>query len=393
MVINTNTSAQTSARLLGQSASLLAKSLVRLSSGSRLVSAEDDVAGQAVSMRFDAQINRTSATINNLGNALSFSQTQDGFLKKIGGALDRMSELSILAQDVTKSNSDRSLYNQEFQTLTTYINDVVSKDFNGVSLFSTNSLNVTTDSEGSTLALAGVSGTYLTNPTTPSAPVGYPSTTRLGDISSVFNADLDGDDVVVYGGLLQSNQITRDNTLSDLANFLNSTSGQTSASYNASTGQFSFTVAAGREIHDWGHMFQNLGFTPSELRPGHDVFAGSGTFSATLTFTPPPTPTPGALDISTANGASTALTSIKSAINQLASDRASVGAHIARMDLHKEQLGTLKDNLVGANSRIKDVDVAQESTEFARYNILMQAGTAMLAQANSTPNSIMRLLS
>src|SRR6266851_1619070 len=100
MVINTNTSAQSSAHLLQASSAMLAKSLARLSSGSKIVSPEDDAAGLAVSMRFDAQINRTQAANNNVGNAVSFSQTQDGFLKKVSKALDRMSELSILSQDV-----------------------------------------------------------------------------------------------------------------------------------------------------------------------------------------------------------------------------------------------------------------------------------------------------
>src|SRR3989454_7827440 len=102
MVINTNISAQSSARLLADSSSMLAKSLARLSSGSKIVSPEDDAAGLAVSLRFDAQIKRTSAANSNVSNAVSFTQTQDGFLSKIGDALNRMSELSISSQDVTK---------------------------------------------------------------------------------------------------------------------------------------------------------------------------------------------------------------------------------------------------------------------------------------------------
>src|SRR5215470_18622808 len=93
MVINTNISAQTSARLLSESSQMLAKSLARLSSGSKIVSPEDDAAGTAVALRFDAQINRTQAANNNVANAISFSQTQDRFAVKVGKALDRMSEL------------------------------------------------------------------------------------------------------------------------------------------------------------------------------------------------------------------------------------------------------------------------------------------------------------
>ena len=91
--INTNTSAAGASRLLASSTNMLQKSLARLSSGSKLTSPEDDAAGAAVSFRFDAQVNRIQAAKDNVGNAISFSQTQDGFLQKVGTALDRMSAL------------------------------------------------------------------------------------------------------------------------------------------------------------------------------------------------------------------------------------------------------------------------------------------------------------
>jgi len=268
MVINTNMSAQSSARLLMESSALLNKSLMRLSSGSKIVSPEDDVAGQAVALRFDAQISRINAAKGNIANAISFSQTQDGFLKKVAKALDRMSELAILAQDVTKTDDDRALYNLEFQTLVDYINDVATKDYNGVSLFDGATLNVTIDSDGNTFNMTGVD---------------------LG--------------ATAYANVL------------------------------------------------------------------------SGT------------------DVTTTTNAVTALTRVKAAIVQLSTDRATVGANIVRLMHTSDQLGVLKDNLTSANSRIKDVDVAEESTQFARYNILVQAGTAMLAQANAVPQMVLRLLS
>jgi len=269
MVINTNISAQSSARLLRESQDLLSRSLARLSSGSKIVSPEDDAAGLAQSMKFDAQVNRISAAINNVGNAISYSQTQDGFLQKVQKALDRMSELSVLAQDVTKTSEDLSLYDKEFQTLKTYISDLSTKDFNGVSLFNGTALNVTTDSDANKFSMTGVNLNSAT----------------------------------IY----------------------------------------------------------------------------SAVFGATISVT-------------SASNASNALTTIKSAISQLANDRATVGANIARLKSTSEQLSVLKTNLEAANSRIKDVDVAEESTQFARYNILVQAGTAMLAQANATPQSALRLL-
>jgi len=266
MVINTNITAQSSTRMLAESSAMLAKSLGRLSSGSKITSPEDDAAGLAVSMRFDAQINRLTATKANVTNAISFNQTQDGFMSKVSKSLDRMSELAILSQDVTKSDSDRALYQKEFSSLGDYIDDLGTKDFNGVSLFSGGALAVTIDSDGNTFSMAGV---------------------------------------------------------------------------DLSASQYS-TATAG--------------------------------------------------DVSTTTGAATALTDVKAAIDQLASDRSTVGANISRLNTTGEQLGVLRENLSAASSRIKDTDVAEESTQFARYSILVQAGTAMLAQANATTQSALRLL-
>jgi flagellin len=266
MVINTNMSAEIGARNLSTSSSLLAKSLARLSSGSKIVSPEDDAAGLAVSLRFDAQIKRTSAASANVSNAVSFNQTQDGFLKKIGDALDRMSELSIASQDVTKTDSDRALYDKEFQTLSVYVTSGAGKDFNGVSLFSATGLTVTTDGDGGSFTMAGIDLT--------------------------------------------------------LAAYSNATSG-------------------------------NIGTTTTAIA---------------------------------------ALASVKAAIVQLSQDRATLGANITRLTFTNDQLGVLKDNLTAADSQIKDVDVAQESTQFARYQILVQAGTSMLAQANASPQSMLKLL-
>ncbi len=276
MVINTNTSAASAARLLNDSSVKLSKSLSRLSSGSRIVSPEDDAGGMAVSIRFDAQINRIKAASSNVSNAVAYSQTQDGFLGKVASALDRMSELSTLSQDITKSDSDRAKYDTEFSTLKDYIGNIATKNFNGVSLFDGTSREVTIDSD----------------------------------------------------------------------NGVSTASGQSWSMAGVSLGSTSYTAAIDSSV-----------------------------------------------SVSTATAAKSALNLVSEAINQLATDRSQVGANIARLNHTNAQLAVLKDNMSAANSRIKDVNVAEESTEFARYNILVQAGTAMLAQANASSQSALRLLS
>src|SRR5579885_2408841 len=188
MVINTNISAQTTAQLLSQSSARLSQSLARLSSGSKIVSPADDSAGLAVSMNLTAQMGRNTAANNNVNNAISFNQTQDGYLQQVANALNRMSELAVQAQDVTKSDSDRALYQQEFNTLATYINNVATKDFNGVSLFNGSTLNVTVDSDGGTFANIGVNLGATTYSTLASDSVGTISgaATALADVKKAI---------------------------------------------------------------------------------------------------------------------------------------------------------------------------------------------------------------
>jgi len=267
MIINTNPGAAMAARILGESSSALQKSLSRLSSGSKIASPSDDAAGTGVAMKFGAQINRIQAAKDNVGNAISFSQTQDGFLSKVGDALDRMSELAMLAQDETKTDQDRALYNKEYDKLDDFITAIKSKSFNGVNLFQSGAMTVTVASDGTTFGASGIS------------------------LAKV----------------------------------------------------------------------------------------GSGTSVATS-------------GVSTSASAAASVTILRAAITALASDRATVGANMSRLESESTTLSVLKDNMSAARSRIADVDVAQESANFARQQILVQSGTAMLAQANVLPQSALRLI-
>ncbi len=278
--------------MLQQNSANLSTSLARLSSGSKITSPADDSAGLAVSMKLTAQISRTGAAQDNVNNAISFNQTQDGYLQQVNTALTRMSELTVSAQDVTKTTADRQLYQQEFTTLQSYVSDVATKSFNGVSLFANNSgasvtLNVTSDGDGDSFAMKGVDLTATSYATVTNTSATSGATSYI-DISSV------GDQTV--GG-------------------------------------------------------------------------------------------------KTAIGAASALGEVTDAINKLASDRASIGSNEEALGYYNNQLSTLSNNLSAANSQITDVDVATESTNYAKNNILVQSATAMLAQANAMPQSVLRLIS
>jgi flagellin len=270
MTIGSNLAAQSSANDLSKTSAALTKSLAKLSSGSRIVNAFDDAAGLAISMRFDAKLERANAAKDNVSNAQSFSNTQDGYLKRVAKTLNRMSELAMLSLDGTKSDADRTLYNNEFVQLKSYITDISNKEFNGVSLFSSSNMESVIDSEGTSFVMNGID---------------------LGATSTTYNA------------------VTQSTT-----------------------------------------------------------------------------------SISTTGSATTALSSIRTAIDQLAADRAKVGANQSRLNMAADYLAATIETFTSATSAIKDVDVARESTEFSKQNILSQSTTAMLAQANQLPQSVLRLL-
>ena len=290
-VINTNIQAIAAARNLSQSQEMLGRSLNRLSSGSKIVNPSDDAAGLAVSEKLDAQNRRVRAASVNVQNAISYVQTSDGFMSGMTKILARMSELGILAKDVTKNSQDLDLYQEEFVELQRQLRDTIGGDASVIG--------------GSTVT----------------APLG------------TFNG------ITLFG--------------------------------TAASGGFSITIgeAVGQEM--------KLGQTNLQTGAMLEMIQqdSSGNFLISLTTT--------SVNI---------IDKVTEAIQHVATERATLGAAQSRLTLAGSTLAIEYENLSAAISRIRDVDVADESTQLARYNILTQSGTAMLAQANQMPSSVLKLV-
>ena len=294
--INTNTASSLAAYNLGSTNVNLQKSLQRLSSGSRINNSIDDAGGLAVSMKLSSAIRRTEATQANVNNALSLLQTQDGVMKSAEKVVTRMAELVQLAADVTKSTTDTSLYQTEFQSLQSQLSSMLSEKFNGVSLFNSGGNDAT---------------------------------------------------------------ITTTNTLTVVTA---QDGGQTIGITQADLGSVAYYVGTGSAAA--------LGGTAIATVFGSSTGAANAVSSITA-----------------------AITTINNAIQSLAELRATNGSEQVRLTFAADMLSINKVNLESANSRIADVDIASESANLARFNILQQAGTAMLAQANMSQQSVLRLLS
>ncbi len=288
-VINTNIQALAGARNLNHSQEMLGRSLTRLSSGSKIVNPSDDAAGLAVSEKLDAQGKRVKAATTNVQNAISYVQTADGFMSGMTKILSRMSELAILAKDVTKNTTDVDLYQQEFTALQEQLRATIG---------------------GPTSEIGGT------------ADVDTP----LG----AFNG------ITLFG--------------------------------SATVG---LTVTIGQAVG------QEMTIAESNLRTAGMLEIIEQDSSG---------------DYLLASTDSDAIQKITDAIQHVAQQRASLGAAQSRLELASTTLQVEYENLSSAISRIRDVDVAEESTQYAKYNILVQSGTAMLAQANQTPKSVLSLL-
>lgn len=151
LVINTNNSAQSSYYSFNKSSYQLQQNLAALSSGTRLTSSSVDAGGLAVSAKLNSEINRTQGAYTNVQNSMSFLQTQDGVLRTASSILDRMSELKVMSDDLTKNSSDLAGYDAEFNELSEQLVNLQDQTFNGVNLFSQDdgALSVSTTPSGS----------------------------------------------------------------------------------------------------------------------------------------------------------------------------------------------------------------------------------------------------
>jgi len=383
--ISTNYAATAAANNLALSNSMLQRSLNRLSSGSRLVRPCDDAGGTAVAMRLEATAKRSGSAATNINNAISLLQNQEGALKIGGKIVERMAELQSLWNDTTKNDKDKALYDIEFGALQHQLSSLTQEKFNGVPLFAGNSTDIVTSAMGDqTLTIsakgAGVGGlkgsvATLVAGAGPALPINGTITVNGVVISVVGCGDL--------------NQVV--------------------ARINAASG------ADVKASNDGGNLkLENLfyGKTVSVDVPADSgdqdalkklklVADGTGTYTPTRTSGSDDARDKVSVLLAAKSLGDTVVESgvrgglnavINDAQNAFASYRAANGAEQNGLGFASELLVVNKANLEAATGRIVDVDVAEESTQLAKWTTLTQAGTAMLAQANQSTALVLKLV-
>lgn len=379
-VINTNISSLNAQRNLNSSKDILQTSLQRLSSGMRINSAKDDAAGLAITTRFTTQISGADQAARNANDGISLAQTAEGSLGSITDNLQRMRQLAVQSANATNSSSDRAALQTEVTQLKAEIDRVANNSsFNGVKLLDGSTANFTFQVGANTTSNDTVSISGLQNATLAGLSSVSAATTQSTAISGLTKTALDGttDSVSINGtniGALAAvgTASERAAQVVDAINKVATTTG-VNAFIDSSTNTINLTSASNIAVTKTGAGDTLTGFA-----------AATATAATTTGLT--------TLDVGSFAGAQLAIKQIDSALGQISSSRATLGAVQNRFSSVVANLQTTSENLSASRSRIQDTDFASETANLTKAQILQQAGTAMLAQANSLPNSVLSLL-
>ncbi len=391
-VINTNTMSLNAQRNLSTSGSSLATTIQRLSSGSRINSAKDDAAGLAISERFGTQIRGTDVAIRNANDGISLAQVAEGSLTEIGNNLQRVRELSVQASNATNSASDRKALQAEVTQLVSEIDRVAKQsDFNGTKLldgsFSSQLFQVganagqsiaidkTIDAKAN--ALGGAK--FDTNALALADPAANGDFKTTG--MSINGVAIAGIDVKQGADATATGKASRE----ALVTAINAKIGETGV-YAEVNGTAGVTLTSVKDSVNADGSFKAITATPGTWTGG----AAAPTFTASTAA--PAAKYASDLDVSTVKGAQQAMEIVDKALGAINSTRADLGAIQNRFTSVVANLQTSSENLSASRSRIKDTDFAKETAELTRTQILQQAGTAMLAQANQVPQGVLSLL-
>jgi len=300
LVISSNFAAAFAARQVEKNHDGLTHSLNRLSSGQRIVNPYDDAGGMAVQLKMKAAISRGGVAKNNIKNAISLLQTQDGVLQTATNVVSRIAELKAMTQDATKNSEDLQNYNEEYQVLREQLVQLHDEQLNARGLFGdfSNTGELTQTSHDSVFEIY---------------------TTEQGSA---------GPSVIIEGLNLSNTGASTDTSVTLIVNSID-------AAYSGSV-----TAINSGGIADAALLMQDI------------------------------------LDD----------------LQRLANARAKNGALQSRLNFAYDQASISKTNMEAARSRIIDVDIAEESSNFASKNILMQSSSSMLAQANNSTRSALQLL-
>ena len=360
MRINNNISAMNTYSRLTSAQGAQAKSLEKLSSGLRINRAGDDAAGLAISEKMRGQIGGLNQAVRNAQDGISLIQTAEGALNETHSILNRMRELAVQSANDTNTDTDRTEINKEIEQLKTEVDRIANNtEFNTKKL-----LNGT---------LGGTIDTDPANSTVLDAAKNVAGVTTLGTKAGTYAITAStGKLTMSFGGKTQTIDNASGAQKLNFDEFGITIETETDYAADAAIGNVIVKAGTGATLQIGANKSQEMSLS-IESMTATDL--GINT-----------------IDLTTQTGASDAIESISNAIDTVSAERAKLGAYQNRLDHTINNLTTTSENLSAAESRIRDVDMAKEMMEFTKNNILNQASTAMLAQANQMPQGVLQLL-
>jgi len=385
MRINNNIMAMNTHRQLGINANGVSKSIEKLSSGYRINRACDDAAGLAISEKMRGQIRGLNQASRNAQDAISLVQTAEGALNETHAILQRMRELAVQAANDTNTDSDRGELQKEIDQLTKEIDRIANTtEFNTLKLL---------DGSKKGLVEAEDSKATLQN----NSNVAFTLGTVATDIADSFTVTITAtNESINFAGMnFEISVVGADKNSVGLAD-------EKTIQYNSNTiiefeeGSLSklkagesITISVKKAVEGNTDVSDALSMQIG-ANSGQNILIGIGSMRASDLGLRDPDGK--ALDITTASNATGAITQINNALEYVSTERSKLGAIQNRLEHTIKNLDTAAENLQASESRIRDVDMAKEMMAFTKNNILQQAATAMLAQANQVPQGVLQLL-
>lgn len=404
--INTNTSASIAANSLKQNDRLMNDAMERLSTGKRINNAGDDAAGLAITSRMTTHIDGLEQAARNANDAIGMIQVADGALEEMTGILQRMREIAVQASSATYTTSDIGMIAKEFTQLRDEVSNIVSyTTWNGTALLdgqvdSSNvaatdkavddlvitvatlqALNTANDS----IILTDSDGTTITinNAAVAATAAGSYADATLANLATAINTAIDAN--AAFDGMLAAaggNGITFTQDTAGTGQIVKINK-DTSGTDQGALGAVTRTTHDGADTVSF-QIGMNVNQTLSVDFGTLKMTAATGG-DLGVNFTT-------GLTISTNADANTAMGYVDTAIDAVNTRRATLGAAISRLEHTVDNLENNAVNHSASRSRILDADYAAETTELARTQIIQQAGTAMLSQANQKAQAVLKLL-
>jgi flagellin len=387
-VINTNVMSLNSQRNLQSNSASLATTIQRLSSGLRINSAKDDAAGLAISERFSTQIRGINQAARNANDGISLAQTAEGALGEVSNNLQRIRELAVQSRNATNSADDRVALQKEVAQLKSEIDRVADQtSFNGTKLldgsFTSQAFQIGAN-QGQTITVDKISDANIAALGSWTSVTGKATTTGTGPtVGALAAGDLTINGVDVGAVTAGTTAATQGANVAAAINAKSTETGVT-ATADATTGAITLEADEGKAVTIGGNATNESATEASTgLTFGTPTMAAkAGTAQTGFA----------SLDISTINGADNAILAMDAALKDVNGARADLGAVQNRFQSVISNLNTTSENLTASRSRIRDADYAKETAELSRTQILSQAGTAMLAQANQATQGVLSLL-